>query len=949
MKSFTITLIVLLFSYCCIGFAQTESLKFDAQQMMKNGKYGEAIELLNRYISANPRNSEGYYLRGKSYEKRGQYEMAVYDYRSALKLDPKNELYNSNLSRVKEEWDKIIYSRIEGYKREIAINPARAINYLMIGKNYKNLGEWQEAEKWYDNYLRREEASADEILRYTEILAKNNHISKGEPILKRYTEMYPDDHRLWSRYGYFTMWLGKKRTAIIAFETALRLRPYFKEALDGYDLARGKGYIYTVNDTTARYNYGLPVPRSYKVYAIDRYYRILKKNPGNVAVRYKLIDELLKHDRYEEAVKQLNVLKLTESNTPNFQSVKDEVLSKREKYYSDKISSLINQVEKNPADRKKIIELGKYYSFLKEYDNEVDLYDKYLNVYSADTEIRYLKAQALTWKGDLFKAKDELKNVLNSDPSNKKYQLLYGQVLVWMNKDLDVAETNLKSVLKKEPNNLQALITLTGLNFQRNDLASAEIYLTRGFMVDPYNHNLEKLENSIKLQAERNAETKLYEILEKAREYAFNKNCDEAINYYNKYFSDSASDIHLKKELAEAYLCKKDYDSAIQIYNDLLSTFPGDYELAKQRAKVYYWMGDSLHALDEFEKLVLNNPDDADAKIYLGDSYMKAGDYANARATYEELLAIAPSSYILQTRMKWLGNAGGEGYSGSVFPAYFSIIPEGYYYNDNLDFTYNKQGARLELGITNYLSLGAGGYFGFISSANERLNLNMFRADIYVKFSKKVLGYAGAGTTNFKSAGSTHIFEAGLKTQEDKKYTFSATFYSTDAAFILYSPFLVNRRLTANYLLLTGEYITKNDIFLRGDYSYTSVSDGNKGSRFIFRIGKIFDDVFGTGYEYYYYNFNNDTPLYWSPDNYESHSLWLDWDAITEESFVLSLKGKVGIIPDDNFILREFYSYFKFYFVRNFFLQATAGFSSSIQDRRGYSSFSFGLSLYWSL
>jgi hypothetical protein len=50
------------------------------------------------------------------------------------------------------------------------------------------------------------------------------------------------------------MWLGKKRTALKAFENALELRPYFKEAMDGYDMVRGKGYVYTVNDTTSGYN-----------------------------------------------------------------------------------------------------------------------------------------------------------------------------------------------------------------------------------------------------------------------------------------------------------------------------------------------------------------------------------------------------------------------------------------------------------------------------------------------------------------------------------------------------------------------------------------------------------------------------------------------------------------------------------------------------------------------
>ncbi len=118
---------------------------------------------------------------------------------------------------------------------------------------------------------------------------------------------------------------GKEKNCSYAFENALELRPYFKEAMDGYDMVRGKGYVYTVNDTTTRYNYGLPSPKRYKQYPIDRYYRKLKKNPGDIATRYLLIDELVKNNRYDEAVKQLNIISETQSIDSKFRMVEAEV------------------------------------------------------------------------------------------------------------------------------------------------------------------------------------------------------------------------------------------------------------------------------------------------------------------------------------------------------------------------------------------------------------------------------------------------------------------------------------------------------------------------------------------------------------------------------------------------------------------------------------------------
>ena len=288
----------------------TDKFKRNAIVNMDAGRYGEAIELINKYISEYPQNSEGYYLRGICYEARGQYEYGVYDLRSASKLNRNDLKIAKALERVTEVWYTQLYNKIEGHKREIALFPNRPVNYLEIGKCYKNLGNWNEAEEWYDKYLLLEEPSADEVIRYTEILAKNNHISKGEVILKKFVEKYPEDHRLWSRYGYFTLWLGKNKISVSAFTEALRFRPFFKEAIDGLNLAQGKGSVYTVNDTSYRYNKwtGTFQKKNGREYPIDRYFRMLKQNASNDSIRILLINELVKVNRLEEAKQQLVLL-----------------------------------------------------------------------------------------------------------------------------------------------------------------------------------------------------------------------------------------------------------------------------------------------------------------------------------------------------------------------------------------------------------------------------------------------------------------------------------------------------------------------------------------------------------------------------------------------------------------------------------------------------------------
>ena len=150
---------------------------------------------------------------------------------------------------------------------------------------------------------RDDNASPDEIIRYTEILAKTGSIVKGEKILKKYVERYPDDWRLWSRYGYFTMWLAKYSIAKNAFETALGFKPFFKEAQDGLDMVNNEAYV---NQQS---------PRAFeKEYPIDRYYRLLRRKPKDIEMRYKLVDELIAANRIEEAYDQLKIIGQTNSD-----------------------------------------------------------------------------------------------------------------------------------------------------------------------------------------------------------------------------------------------------------------------------------------------------------------------------------------------------------------------------------------------------------------------------------------------------------------------------------------------------------------------------------------------------------------------------------------------------------------------------------------------------------
>lgn len=936
----------ILLSVTTLPQIRSEELRFEAIQLMNSGRFGEAIDVLNRFISLNPQNVEGFLLRGTSYQKRGNFESAVYDFRIAQKLVPDDIEVNSKLTSVTDLWYKLLYNKIEGHKREIAMNPNRAINYLEIGISYKNLGEWKEAEIWYDEYLKRAEPSADEVLRYTEILAKNNQLSKGEQILKKYIVVFSGDHRVWSRYGYFLYWLGKNKLAINAFEEALKIRPFFKEALDGIDLAKGKGYIYTITDTTRRFTYG--VSRSGAEYLIDKLSRIVRNNPGDDDSRFKLIDELVKAKRYEEAYENLKFLYDRYSEVEDFKLLYSRILDYRKAHNQKMIDEFEAILKRDPDNLKAMLNLAKYYSYLEDFKKSREYFERYLKLNPDDIETRYNYAQILTWSNELSDAKIQADYLLSKNPASLDYQLLRANIGFWLDEDLEVSENLFVEVLKKHPAEKTALFGMAYISLRKNNIDVAESYyeiLKKDDSVS--SKDLNELFNSIELNRKRVKEEYLYSILEEARRAISEKKCDEALYQFKRYYAEGGTDQRVKSELANAYQCTGDYDSAISIYDEMIRIGFDDFDILKQRAKMIFWSGDSLTALNEFRNLSDLDPDDAEVKLFLADTYFQLKQYRSARIIYNDLLKQSPESQIIQTRLKWLGSEGLTTFE--AFPTYMMLNPQGSYFNDNTGFKYNLYGLGFELGATEFLSLGISGYRGSLLSDTSRLNFNNVKGSAFVKFNENVRLSASYGQTYFSNKRQENIIEVNLGISKKNIYNVNLFYNNMDASFILYSPFLVNNRLTSEFFGINGEYNFNRGFMISGKYSFINVSHSNEGNQLQVRFGKEFEGDFKVGYEYYYFSFNERSEQYWSPENFESHSVWTNIRLVSDDEINLSIGGKLGLIPENDYVLREFNSQFDYKIANNFILRAGFTAGSSSRAGIGYNSTSFQMSIFWSL
>lgn len=976
-KNYSIFVLLFLFAALTISFAQnkttdqTDIFKKTGIDHMNAGRYGEAIDMFKKYVAANPRQSDGYYLRGLCYEKRSEFFNAVDDFRHAYQVCPDNQQkermdIERALNRVLDVWHKQLYRKIEGHQREIAINPANPVNYLEIARSYKNLEKYDESEKWYDEYFKRNEnAPVDHILNYTEVIARTRHLEKGEKILKKYIDKYPNEHRLLSNHGYFLIWLGRYKQAEQDFLAALKMKPFYQDAQNGLDRARMEAYLDQYDPRLKQ-----------KAFPIDVYYRDLKRDPANDDTRLKLVDELIKYERIEEAYKQLLILRAKIADNPKIEEKWSFVQAFRDTVYRQRISQLQEKIDKNPNDKASINKITDYYDFMQDYTAAVSMLEAYIENHpnEKDPAMRYKLARLAAWGKNWDKAFPAVNQLLEDYPDNLDYQLLKGQILIWVPRDTVTAKayqvdsntvrTLLSNVLEKRPDNIEAIMAMAQQEVYNKNFSAAQVLSEKAKAIDPFDENVQKLQGIIDLAIETETEVKNYAILQEGRKLVLAEKPEEAIPYYLDYISKAAPNINIKRELGSVYHAAKRYDDAKRIYDEVLNE-GFDYDAALWRAKLNYATGDSLASALQCKQIIRERPEELEPRLLLGDSYLKMKMYDSARVQYDYLAAQQLDSTFtaeLRLRKKWLPVTGLKAIF-ETFPSYISLAPMAMFYSDNLGFRINRIGSRLELGVAQFLSLGLSFYRTRVTAKSEGLvtetldsitnltldqSLSTFKGHVFLTLSENVQLGVGLGRASAKTFGADDV-DAFLVIKKDGVFKTQLTYQNTDAVLILYSPYLIDQRYYSQMIKFEWSYTAPSTLEFTGYYTYLSIDDGNAGNDLQLRLGKSFYDNIIAGYEYMYGNYRLKSANYYSPQNFESHSLYFKIGLEKTKEWEVHTGGKIGYVPYGSLISLMATLNVKYIPTDKLTFLGGLSMASTSRDKSSYKYFSIDLSAQWSL
>lgn len=964
------------------GQTNSEILKRQAIENIQSGSFVKALDRLKNYISLNPADADGYSLRGLCYEKLNDYQNAYHDFKRAKQIDSTDSEIQKNYLRIETAWKNSIYDEIEIYRTKTKTNPTEAENFLKIADNYILLENYQAAEKWYDDYLKLDHNSTpEEILRYTEAFAKIGLIQKGETLLSLYVQKFPDDWRLFTRLGYYKLWSGKNDEAKNAFKSALKLKPFNKEAEEGLKLA--ESFVsFSIEEMK-------PIQNSY---LIEYYSGILLKDPNRDDVRFNLVEQLIKSGLYEEAYSHLKYLAPNYEGNSRFDDLMEITEEGKEEYYDRLINSYLEKLDKNENDKESLIEISELYNSLRRYDDTEDLLLKYIAGHSREDDMIYLLAKTLSYDAKYTEAYQQIESAIAINPGEHKYKILAAKLIV-IDKDeekYEYAHKLLDEIIIRNPNDVDALTFLGRLYLLENNFEKANNYASLASRMDPSHPDLVELlfelgQKTPKYQPKKEESLVKYEPvkienvpqtnnLEIARNLSLNAQCEKAIDYYLDYIEEKSANKELLLELADVYNCAEEYDEAIEIYNFLLER-KDEYEIQKLKAKSYYLKEDYSETINILSKYAVDHTDDLEMQTLLADAYASEDEYDFARDTYTAIEGEAPEYFMIAQRKDWLPQPeidfayedsenieeteiDTQTSIGFITDNFFSnavLYPEVNYYKGNDGFDFSRIGTTGEIGLLENFYIGGNVHRGSFSNDFGSLNYMSYLGNLIYRPSDYWKITTGYGKMTSQGNIDQNLFHGSVEFWGQTRFTrykANAFYKYTDAATVFYSQGLVFSRLSTHFLNLEGWYRFRKGLNVYADYKLylleeTPIFKENLGNSISLKVGKEFYEDFMAGYEYYFADFKYKIPTYYTPQKFDSHSLWGDWDIHTDAEWDINLMGKIGYIPDEDHIIREISARAVYKGFQDFLITAYGFAGETARDRIDYKSFSFFITATW--
>ncbi|MBO6574807.1 MAG: tetratricopeptide repeat protein [Rhodothermales bacterium] len=675
------------------------------------------------------------------------------------------------------------------------------------------------------------------------------------------------------------------------------------------------------------------------IYAIDRWTYRLMFDPSDSAVRFQLVDALAEEGRVAEALEILTDSRYTDVGNPGYQSRLRRIADLRFAIAEQRVAELEDRLVANPNDSAALREIADHYLVLGRDEEAFETYAALLSIEPGNDAMRADFAEALQSRGYYDQALMQADYLLDRQPDNTEFQRLFVLASIAQG-DLDQLGEAYVTNLMDGPgsNDPELLLVLAEYRLLRGDVEAADNYVRMADALGDtrFSTRISTVHQLVSRERIRLAEAGRLDMLNEARRLAAARQFNRAIDAYEDYFEQqgrrSRSEL---KELAQVHTAAADYVTALSILNALQEQ-AWEYDVAKEIGRNQIYREDYSGALRTLEDLANRNPRDFEVRFLMADAYRELGLFTQAEAVYADAQRLADASEVIEERSAALdvsmrqslaqsGEWQGMDFAGIIVPVAEAVVARG----GGTRYDRWAQGMQTHVtipwGYGTVLMAGVNSHFIdgtrqlIPNSPTTRGRINQIFAAGYRDLTPPEVEYNHASYTN-RVSGEVGIFDyeggrtvgfGGIRywRQDPGVYRGSVGLRTSEGAIELWSPAGGEYNLRLTQLNIRGHVpsvMPDSTLRLSGNVSFNVVRDnfGNTGNSSDTNFGtnillegsyKILGQTW-LGLTYYQIDYRSRTDLYFSPRNYASYDLFLEYEKNVPFQSYLRLRGAMGIV-----------------------------------------------------
>lgn len=335
----------------------------------------------------------------------------------------------------------------------------------------------------------------------------------------------------------------------------------------------------------------------------------------------------------------------------------------------------------NPNDPDVERDLGKAYSWLKQYKAAIPIFQRILARDPANPDAWLELARAQNYDGQIQAARTTYQSYLERWFNDREVRLEFAAFLSW-SKQPETALEQYRSVLKVDPNNFKARLgeadvlawqgkLQEGLQAYDNLLRSVpkryEVLRGKAFVL----LWLQRYEDAGKLFAEVNLQKPPDpEVQEAVRQIARWRE-EEPVR-------QAQAQLDALRQQIDAAMAQNNLTRAIELFQQAIRRAPEDSSLRFRLGQAYFWNRQSAEAIETLGKLSAEQPENLEVLRELGNAQMEATQFAEAAATFGRYLQRSPDAAVRLNRAQVLSWSGKFEEAISEYQQVLQSVPDNF-------------------------------------------------------------------------------------------------------------------------------------------------------------------------------------------------------------------------------------------------------------------------------